>query len=156
MALELGQQQCSANANLSHACAIKAGTMGKRKQPEPSSEVADEPVTLSVGQQVAHIKNRQKRSEEYGKLKHKKQVRCRQLNTSVPAWPQTMLWVTPSPQLHIPGDACRRRSASGVRNAGQTLLKQSSSGWSRRRSKSPGSVGASGPHSFATVTQPAD
>ena len=102
--------------------------MGKRKQPEPSSEFADEPVTLSVGQQVAHIKNRQKRSEEYGKLKHKKQVRCKQLNTSVPPWPQTTLWVTPYPQLHIPGDACRRRSASGVRNAGQTLLKQSSSG----------------------------
>ena len=54
--------------------------MGKRKQPEPSSEVADEPVALSVGQQVAHIKNRQKRSEEYGKLKHKKQVRCRELH----------------------------------------------------------------------------
>ena len=61
--------------------------MGKRKQPEPSSEVADEPVNLSVGQQVAHIKNRQKRSEEYEKLKHKKQVRCRQLSEIVPAWP---------------------------------------------------------------------
>ena len=61
--------------------------MGKRKQPELSSDVADEPVTLSVGQQVAHIKNRQKRSEEYGKLKHKKQARCRQLSKFVPAWP---------------------------------------------------------------------
>ena len=118
--------------------------MGKRKQPEPSSEVADEPVTLSVGQQVAHIKNRQKRSEEYGKLKHKKQVRCRQLYQFVPAWPKPMLWVSPSTKLPMHGDACRRRSASGERSAGQMLPKQSSSGWSRHRSKSPGSVGPQG------------
>ena len=78
MALELGQQDltsCVQTPVLYTVCAIKAGAMGKRKQPEPSSEAADEPVALSVGQQVAHIKNRQKRSEEYGKLKHKKQVR---------------------------------------------------------------------------------
>ena len=50
--------------------------MGKRKQREHDDEApvrSAEPA--SIGQLTSHIANKQRRSEEYGKLKHKKEVR---------------------------------------------------------------------------------
>ena len=49
--------------------------MGKRKQREDDDGPVRSAEPASIGQLTSHIANKQRRSEEYGKLKHKKEVR---------------------------------------------------------------------------------
>lgn len=49
--------------------------MGKRKERENDDGPVRSAELASIGQLTSHIANKQRRSEEYGKLKHKKEVR---------------------------------------------------------------------------------
>ena len=48
--------------------------MGKRKQREDDDAPTSSAEPASIGQLTSHIANKQKRSAEYAKLKHKKDV----------------------------------------------------------------------------------
>ena len=48
--------------------------MGKRKQRDDDDGPAPSAEPASIGQLTSHIANKQKRSDAYAKLKHKKQV----------------------------------------------------------------------------------
>ncbi len=69
----------------------KRGAPGTSKQPTPIAEAK------SIGQLTSHIRNKQKREEAYGKLKHKKKVGlCRQMRAC------TLAGVAPTPQPPAP------------------------------------------------------
>lgn len=84
----------------------KRGAPGTSKQPIPIAEAK------SIGQLTSHIRNKQKREEAYGKLKHKKKVGlCRQMRACTPATAAGGVAPTPQPPaprgtyIHAP-NAC--------------------------------------------------